>query len=62
MPEHEKTQPEAVSEPLANYLDMTAPRTDAPKDRPRRRTEQKRATPPQLDNSDLGLEEGNDFA
>jgi|1186.fasta_scaffold332611_2 hypothetical protein len=62
MPEHEKAQPEAVSEPLANYLDMTAPRTDVPKDRLRRRTEQKRATPPQFDNRDLCLEEGNDFA
>jgi hypothetical protein len=62
MADHDQIrQPEGVSKPLANYLDMTAPRTRASK-RPRRRVEQERATRPPLDNRDFSLEEGNDFA
>jgi hypothetical protein len=62
MANYEPTQPETVSKAVANYLRMTAPRTRAPKDRPRRRVEQEPATRPLLDNRDLGLDEGNDFA
>jgi hypothetical protein len=62
MANDEPTQPETVSNAVANYLTMTAPRTRVPKDRPRRRVEQELATRPLLDNRDLGLEEGNDFA
>ena len=62
MAEHVRTQPDTVSKPLANYLDMTAPRTRASNARPRRRSEQERATRPRIDNRGLDLEEGNDFA
>ena len=62
MADYEPTQPDTVSKAVANYLRMTAPRTRAPKDRPRRRGEQERATRPVIDNRGLDLEEGNDFA
>ena len=63
MAEHEHIrQPDTVSKPLTNYLDMTAPRTRAPKQRPRRRAEQEAVARPPLDNRGLSLEEGNDFA
>ncbi len=62
MADYEPTQPDTVSKAVANYLRMTAPRTRAPKDRPRRRREQERATRPVIDNRDLDLDEGNDFA
>jgi hypothetical protein len=55
-------QPETVSKPLANYLDMTAPRSRGPKRRPRRRDRQRRIPRPAIDNRGLTLEEGNDFA
>jgi hypothetical protein len=55
-------QPQAVSKTLANYLDMTTPRSRAPKRRPPRHEEQGRTTRPPIDNRDLSLEEGNDFA
>jgi hypothetical protein len=55
-------QPDTVSELIAKYLDMTAPRTRALRRRAARRSDQERATRPLLDNRDLGLEEGNDFA
>jgi hypothetical protein len=62
-------QPESVSTPITNYLDMTTPRRRRPKDwrRPRRRdergrTERGRAERPPIDNRGLGLAEGNDFA
>jgi hypothetical protein len=63
MAEHEDLrQPQTVSKTVANYLDMTTPRSRAPKRRPRRRPEQERTTRPAIDNRDLSLEEGNDFA
>jgi hypothetical protein len=55
-------QPRAVSETLVNYLDMTRPRSRAPRRRPPRRERQGRAKRPPIDNRDLSLEEGNDFA
>jgi hypothetical protein len=57
-------QPESVSTPITNYLDMTTPRRRRPKDsrRPRRRDERGRAERPPIDNRGLGLAEGNDFA
>ena len=39
-------QPETVSKPVADYLDMTAPRSLGPKRRPRRRDRQGRIPPP----------------
>jgi hypothetical protein len=63
MAEHEDLrQPQTVSKTVANYLDMTTARSRAPKRRPRRRPEQERTTRPAIDNRDLSLEEGNDFA
>ena len=63
MDEHEQTdQPETVSKPVANYLNMTAPRTRMRRNRPRRRVEQERAIRPRIDNRGLSLDEGNDFA
>ena len=63
MADHDEIrQPEEISKPLANYLDMTAQRSRAAKLRPRRRVEQERATRPPIDNRGLSLEEGNDFA
>jgi len=42
---------------------MTASRSRAPKERPRRRAEQEQATSAApIDNRGEGLEEGNDFA
>jgi hypothetical protein len=55
-------QPESVSELVSRYLDMTAPRRRAQRRRPARRADQERATRPLLDNRDLSIEEGNDFA
>ena len=55
-------QPQAVSKDLANYLDMTTPRSRAPQRRPPRRGEQERTVRPAFDNHGLSLEEGNDFA
>ena len=62
MADYEPMQPETMSKAVANYLRMTAPRTRSPKDRPRRRDEQERATRPVVDNRGLELDEGNDFA
>ena len=63
MAEHEEIrQPVNVSELVAKYLDMTAPRARGRRRRPPPRTDQKRPTQPLLDNRDLSLEEGNDFA
>ena len=55
-------QPETVSKPLTDYLDMTTPGARAPRRRPRRRDEQGRTARPRIDNRGLSLEEGNDFA
>jgi len=55
-------QPENVSELISRYLEMTAPRRRSLRRRPARRADQERATRPLLDNRDLSLEEGNDFA
>jgi hypothetical protein len=55
-------QPQAVSKDLANYLDMTTPRSRTPRRPPRRRKEPGPITRPPIDNRGLGLEEGNDFA
>jgi hypothetical protein len=60
--DEEIRQPQTVSKNLANYLDMTTPRSRAPGRRPPRRGEQERTTPPRIDNHGLSLEEGNDFA
>ena len=54
-------QPDKVSEQIAEYLEMTAPRTRGRR-RPPNRSDQDRSTRPLLDNRDLSLEEGNDFA
>ena len=62
MADYEPVQPDTVSKAVVNYLRMTAPRTRSPKDRPRRRDEQERATRPVFDNRGLELDEGNDFA
>ena len=55
-------QPQVVSNTLANYLGMTAPRSRAPQRRRQRRDEHEQITRPPIDNRGLGLEEGNDFA
>jgi hypothetical protein len=55
-------QPQTMSTSLANYLDMTTPRSRAPTRRAPRRGEQQRSTQPPIDNRGLSLEEGNDFA
>jgi hypothetical protein len=55
-------QPETVSKPLTNYLDMTTPRSRVPVRRARRRDEYERGARPAIDNRGLSLEEGNDFA
>jgi hypothetical protein len=58
-------QPQMVSKSVANYLDMTTPRSRMSKQRLRRREERKeqgRTTRPPIDNRGLSLEEGNDFA
>jgi hypothetical protein len=55
-------QPDTVSELVAKYLDMTAPRTRAPRRGPPKRTDRERSTRPPFDNRGLRLEEGNDFA
>jgi hypothetical protein len=63
MAEHEEIrQPQTVSQMLANYLDMTTPRSRPPRRRPRGRGEQEPITRPPIDNHGLDLEEGNDFA
>jgi len=62
MDEHEDIrQPQAVSKTLANYLDMTTPRSRAPKRRPRRREEKGGTTRPPSENRDLSFDEGSDF-
>jgi len=55
-------QPEIVSKPITNYLDMTTPQRRRPNDRPRRRDERERGDRPPIDNRGLGLADGNDFA
>ena len=57
-------QPEIVSTPITNYLDMTTPQRRRSKDhrRPRRRDERGRGDRPTIDNRGLGLADGNDFA
>jgi hypothetical protein len=60
--DYEPRQPERVSKPVENYLNMTAPRTRPPTRRPRRRDERQHAERPPIDNRGLSLEEGNDFA
>jgi hypothetical protein len=55
-------QPETVSEIRAKHRDPTARRTRGKRRGPARRVEQEGATRPLLENRDLGLEEGNDFA
>jgi len=63
MPEDEQIrQPDTVSEHVTEYLDITAPRGRAARRRPPKRADQERSTRPPLDNRDLSLEEGNDFA
>jgi hypothetical protein len=59
----QQRQPETVSEVITEYLDITAPRTRLPRrHRPPTRADHERATRPVLDNRNLSLEEGNDFA
>ena len=60
MAEHGQTQPTTVSKPLANYLNMTAPRKRA--SRLSRSSEQGRRRRPPIDNRGLQLDEGNDSA
>jgi hypothetical protein len=55
-------QPRKVSETLAVYLNMTAPR-ERRRPSPRRPEEQRRTERnPLIDNEGLTLDEGNDFA
>jgi len=55
-------QPREVSETLAIYLNMTAPR-ERRRPSPRRPAEQRRTErEPLIDNEGLTLDEGNDFA
>jgi hypothetical protein len=60
--DEEIRQPQQVSKTVANYLDMTTPRSRASKQRRGRREEPRPTTRPPLDNRALSLEEGNDFA
>ena len=60
--DEEIRQPQTVSQMLANYLNMTTPRSRAPQRRPRDRDGQEQTTSPTIDNRGLDLEEGNDFA
>ena len=60
--DEEIRQPATVSKSLANYLDMTTPRSRARKRRPPRRDEQERTVRRPIGNHGLNLEEGNDFA
>jgi hypothetical protein len=60
--DEEIRQPSTVAKSVANYLDMTTPRSRARKRRPPRRDEQERTTRPLIDNRSLNLEDGNDFA
>jgi hypothetical protein len=63
MTEHEELQqPQNVSNPVTDYLDMTIPPPRAPKKRPPRREDPPRSRPRPIDNSGLSLEEGNDYA
>jgi hypothetical protein len=55
-------QPQTVSNTVANYLDMTAPRRNRPKRRPRHRDDDEQTKRPPIDNRGLNLDEGNDFA
>jgi len=55
-------QPQNVSKPVSNYLDMTSPRRRPPKRDPRRRDDRRDSGRPIIDNRGLPLEEGNDFA
>jgi hypothetical protein len=57
-------QPDTVSTPITNYLDMTTPRRRRSKDqtRSRRREERERGERPPIDTRGLGLADGNDFA
>ena len=60
--DEEIRQPATVSKNLANYLDMTTPRSRGRRRRPPHRDEQERTARPPIDNRGLNLEEGNDFA
>ena len=60
--DEEIRQPATVSKSLANYLDMTTPRSRARKRRPLRRDEQERTVRRPIGNPGLNLQEGNDFA
>jgi hypothetical protein len=55
-------RPDTAPTPLATYLGMTTPRSRAPMRQPPPRHEQQRVARSPIDNRDLGLEEGNDFA
>jgi hypothetical protein len=63
MAEHEEIrQPDTVSERIAEYLEMTAPRTRGWRRRGARRADPEGSPRSPLDNRGLNLEEGNDFA
>jgi hypothetical protein len=55
-------QPQNASQPVSNYLDMTSPRRRSQAQEPRVRDHEKESARPVIDNRNLGLEEGNDFA
>ena len=55
-------QPQDISKPLAEYLNMTSSRARQPKRRPHPRDDDERITSHLIDNRGLGLDEGNDFA
>jgi hypothetical protein len=55
-------QPQRVSKPLSNYLNMTAPRRRPPNENSPPRRNDKESARPVIDNRGLTLEEGNDFA
>jgi len=55
-------QPQDVSEPVSDYLEMTSARRRRPKQKPRRRDDRKDEPRRGIDNRGLSLDEGNDFA
>jgi hypothetical protein len=55
-------QPEDVSQSVSDYLEMTSPQRRRPRQKPRRGDDRKESPRREIDNRDLSLDEGNDFA
>ena len=63
MANYEPTEPDTVSKAVANYLRMSpAPRTAGAEGSTASARRARTATRPVIDNRDLDLDEGNDFA